>query len=294
MNDLNVERGNQENRENNNDIYNAESQYIQQEQEQQHEQQYEHQQDQQPDQQHEQQQEQQERHEPRQGDKKKRNIGNKTRTHNKGDKPKVDPPLICNKNIEKISDKYSNMIDQSLLDEIAKIYNNFLNDIKIVIDDDELPENAKKQDISTRHKLIESKIRKLEKSVPELHILARRLANLEKSSTISGDNGSSSQTIFKELIKPFPNSNPFETNNKGKYLLANMTASIMTDGSDNNISEYYKSYFSSNIDDVSSEHNIIINYLPIYCFLLDQLINKDTIDLKMLWDIDTIDRKSVV
>ena len=193
-------------------------------------------------------------------------------------KPPVSQKLVYDDNIEYSGKDFYDRLDVGITDKISDIYEKILLTIKDMVRDENFDSIEKKKDIDTEHNKIKKKIIDISKSLPELKLLLKRFEY------------SSENISFTDSIKPF--SNPFilkeNENNKNIQYTANIIASIMTDGSTVDIIDYFKTRLEINIESDIDDYDVISNYLPLYCFLLNQISNSSTINLKDLSNVKNL------
>lgn len=183
--------------------------------------------------------------------------------------------LKYNTQIEELGGEYISLIDARLLEEIKRIYGEILEISTKVLGDQSYDMVAKKTDIGKKQNELRRKMSIISNFYPELKNILKRYEY------------STGEFQLIEGIKPFINPFPLGRTSGTLKHNANFIASVVSGGSVNDIIEYFEVPFTGAMLDNQDldDNQVITKYLPLYCFLLDAVNNKETINFADLVNI---------
>jgi hypothetical protein len=189
---------------------------------------------------------------------------------------KKDEKIIYNNEIVEYGIFFHEKIETNIKNKINEIYDEKTKTIKQFLNDDEMSYSDKKNEIKEPLNNIKSKIINISKVIPELKLLLKRFKYTTKNIS------------FIQNLKPFLNPYPLDCKENPKNIIyvANIIASIFTDGSVTDIIEYFKNRFSDSY--TSSDFDNISKFLPLYCHILNNLAVSNTVDFSVFADIEKI------
>jgi hypothetical protein len=189
---------------------------------------------------------------------------------------KKDEKVIYDNELIEYGKFFHEKIETNIKNKINEIYNEKTKTIKQFLNDDEMSHSDKKNEIKEPLDNIKSKIINISKVIPELKLLLKRFKYTTKNIS------------FIQNLKPFLNPYPFDCKENPNNIIyvANIIASVFTDGSVTDILEYFKNRFTDSY--TSSDFDNISKFLPLYCYILNNLAVSSTVDFSVFADIEKI------